>query len=80
MKKTTIYPVTIVCDRYSGMHSGGSWTAWNLRENELPIGLRLDDTDCDLFWAQNEIIVGIGETPDLALLDLIFKIRIAKLG
>ena len=78
MKKTAFSPITIVFDRYGGMYSGGSWTAWYLRENELPIGPRLEDTDCDLFWAQNKIPVGIGGTPDKALIDLIQKLNRAK--
>lgn len=66
------YPLTIICDRYNGAYSGGRFTAWPVDEWMVPRLHCGDDGQCMTFW--NEIkagIVGVGDTPDKALENLI---------
>lgn len=77
-KKDTvdIYPLTIVKDRYTGVYSGGVYTAWNKKHYELPDDIDGNDTDCCSFWATNKnIIVGIGDTVNEAITDLKSKLK-----
>lgn len=39
-----IYPLTIICDRYSGTYSGGEYLAFNLDFDEIPQEVLGDDT------------------------------------
>lgn len=55
------YPVTIVRDPNAGVYSGGMFIAWN-READ------------DIWWAENTEPVGIADTPDGALADLVAKL------
>lgn len=75
----SVYPVTIVEDRYNGTYSGGRYTAWNLFPWEIPDGAFEDDTSCMFFWEDNEkhneFTVGLGDTPDEAERDLIRKME-----
>ena len=57
-----IYPLTIIKDRYTGVYSGGKYTAWNMYHDEIPKEIDEDDVTCINFWAYNDIPVGIGET------------------
>lgn len=67
-----IYPLTIIADRYSGVYSGGTYTAWNLEFHSIPREIAEDDVSCDNFWFNDssEYIVGKGATPEAALTDL----------
>ena len=77
------YPLTVVIDRYSGIYSGGYFTAWNKYPQEIPS--RIDDSDdiAMAFWdnyrKKEETLkdgyqmVGFGETADAAIKDLIAK-------
>ena len=65
-----IYPMTIVCDRYTGAYSGGVFTAWNLDFFDVPKEIEGDDSECDNFWFTYTGLVGKGRTPDEALEDL----------
>lgn len=67
LDKHPIYPLTIIQDRYNGIYSGGKFTAWNLYPDELPEEAFGDDVTCRCFWADQEIMVGRGDTPDEAL-------------
>jgi hypothetical protein len=67
LDKHPIYPLTIIQDRYNGIYSGGKFTAWNLYPNELPDEVFSDDVTCRCFWADQEITIGRGNTPDEAL-------------
>ena len=65
-----IYPVTIVMDRYGGTYSGGEWLAFNCNPEKLPSGFDEDDLSCDEFWRHNRLKIGVGSTPNDALLHL----------
>lgn len=77
------YPLTVVMDRYSGIYSGGYFTAWNKYPQE--ISSRIDDSDCiamafwDDYHKKEETLedgyqmVGFGETAEAAIKDLIAK-------
>ena len=69
----SLYPVTIVKDRYSGCYSGGKWIAWNLHLEDIPNAWDDDDYTCAGFWGSEHIWarpVGKGNTPEEALADL----------
>ena len=68
--KNDIYPLTIVKDRYSGCYSGGEYTAWNLEPEEIPTEIFYDDVSCYGFWLSNKILVGKGDTPQEAIMNL----------
>lgn len=76
-----IYPLTIVFDRYGGVYSEGSFTAWNEIFHRLPKEIDDSDIPCGDFWGEFEqgkllnvfkepLYVGVGETPQKALNDL----------
>lgn len=65
-----IFPLTITQDRYGGCYSGGKYTAWNKEPCEIPLEIFEGDIDCCKFWFNNKEIVGIGDTPDLAIQNL----------
>lgn len=71
----SVYPCTIVRDRYSGTYSGGEWTAWNLDPEDLPEGLGGSDPEEMHLFSDKSLIYGIGQTPDLACDDLVIKVR-----
>lgn len=45
-----IYPLTIVKDRYTGVYSGGEWTAWCCDADEVPPEISSCDLACSDFW------------------------------
>lgn len=68
-----LYPVTIVCDRYSGTYSGAKWLAFNMYpENVSILDVNGDDISCHNFWLDDakRYVIGKGSTPDEALADL----------
>lgn len=72
----TIYPLTIKADRYSGVYSGGEYTAWPCGEADIPDGVFMDDVTCAHEWGvikSERRLVGIGCTPSVALVDLYLK-------
>lgn len=75
-RRTDLWPVAIIEDRYGGVYSGGAWIAiadadsafcsrtrvsWCLEDG--PHG---DDTDAMAFWADPPAWVAAGTTPDAA--------------
>lgn len=79
-----LYPLTIVMDRYTGVYSGGIFTAWNLDPDEVPEDICADDNSASEFfddirygygYGTRDYIYGIGETPDEAAMDLYTKIK-----
>ena len=46
-----LYPLTIVKDRYTGVYSGGIWTAWNCNPDDVPNDIYADDVACCGFWS-----------------------------
>jgi hypothetical protein len=72
----TIYPLTIKADRYSGVYSGGEYTAWPCHEADIPDEVFADDVTCAHEWGvikSERQHVGIGCTPSVALVDLYLK-------
>ena len=72
----TVYPLTIKADRYSGVYSGGEYTAWPCGEADIPDGVFMDDVTCAHEWGvikSERQHVGIGCTPSVALVDLYLK-------
>lgn len=77
------YPLTIIMDRYSGMSAGGRFTAWNKDPDEIPCKVFGADLEAISFWEEYHEdyadivsprrIIGIGDTPDEAVQDLIRK-------
>lgn len=72
----TIYPMTIIADRYSGTYSGGSFLAWNLEADAIPEGAQgYDGYDALDFWENNKTPCGKGRTVSEAVLDLYLKMK-----
>lgn len=74
-----LYPLTIVMDRYTGVYSGGKFTAWNLDPDEIPEEICWDDLSAseifrDIRNGKRNIVYGIGATPDEAAMDLYMNI------
>ncbi len=80
---TEIYPLTIVSDRYDGVYSGGTWTAWNLEFHKIPEEIESNDIVCATWWSDfnakkirlrnmfgEKVLVGKGSTPQSAMEDL----------
>lgn len=69
-----VYPLTVIEDRYNGCYSWGRWTAWNMHHDKIPFGPFADDCSCAEFWHEEHTFpVGIGNTPDEAIQDLLEK-------
>lgn len=64
------YPITIITTRYGGVYEGGGWAAFNCHPEEVPLAATGDDTDCADWWYRHSSEVGVGWTPDAALLNL----------
>lgn len=50
-KDFDIYPLTIVKDRYTGVYSGGEWTAWCCDADDVPPEIASGDLPCCSFWS-----------------------------
>ncbi len=70
-----IYPLTIVADRYTGTYSGGTYTAWPLKTEDLPSEIESDDVSCSEFFNTYDKPYGVGNTPNDALMDLARKMQ-----
>lgn len=80
-----IYPLTIIKDKYTGVYSGGQYTAWNVALSEVPKQIQEDDVACRDFWSygnppryyideyskQSRLVIGVGNTIEEAISDLI---------
>ena len=69
----TMYPLTIIADRYDGCYSGGAFTAWPLDYFDIPDGPDGSDPECRAFWDSYEYPVGKGRTAQEAIDDLLPK-------
>ena len=69
------YPLTIVSDRYSGVYSGGDFTAWNLDADEVPEQIYSDDSSCLYFFEHTNIPYGRGGSPNEAIADLVNRLK-----
>ena len=72
-KYSDIYPLTIICDRYSGTYSGGAYLAFNLDFDEIPAEVNADDVSCAGFWVEeaDNYKIGKGSCIDEALDNLV---------
>ena len=75
-KEYKIYPCIIVRDRYNGVYSGGSFTAWNEYIRDVPPEIGYGDSECSSFWDEYDGLVGRGHTPQEAYNDLGRKINL----
>src|SRR3990167_6714134 len=84
--RVDIYPVAIIEDRYSGVHSGGKWLAiaeadasWHGSAPEsraqfcIEAGPSSGNSDARKFWASPPDWIAVGNTPDEALAALCTK-------
>ena len=71
MQSESIYPITIVLDRYCGVYSGGIYTAWNLLPENVPKEIDGSDSECMDFWNANKTLCGKGDTPNTAAASLL---------
>lgn len=89
--KETLYPLTIIADRYLGTYSKGSFIAWNLDFYNIPKDIDAGDITCGMFWnnIKNElevlsykhkykVQVGLGSDPEEAINDLMQKLNFTK--
>lgn len=70
-----LYPTTIVADRYAGTYSGGEWLAFPLNFWNIPEEIEADDVTCMLFWDDYDGVVGKGNTPELAMANLVAQME-----
>lgn len=76
MRETSLYPIAIIEDRYTGCYSGGKWLAiaeCDTMENGTYRIVRVleggpygDGTDAMEFWAEPPRWIAVGNTPDEA--------------
>jgi len=67
--------VTIVDDRYGGADSDGKWLAWRGNAEDIPYESDSpDDHERFIFWKDYKGIVGKGNNPNDALIDLYKKV------
>ena len=70
------YPTTLVKDRHNGEYSGGIWTCWPVLPYEVPVDVYGDQISNMFFWGKfDKSVVGIGNNPDEAIIDLEDKLR-----
>ena len=79
----SVYPLTIVSDRYNGTYSHGKFTAWNCESDEVPTAIFGDDVTCMKFWIETGVkncfddylLFGIGDTVEEAVGNLYVKLK-----
>lgn len=85
-KKSYPYPLTVVMDRYSGIFSGGKFTAWNRDPDMIPDDVYGGDSEAFDFWKKYHNdrgkksdfnTIGFGNTVEEAIDDLISKLKTA---
>ena len=79
LKDDIIYPCTIVQDRYGGTYSRAAWLAFNVDPEYVPEEVGGGDSEEMEFWdgieEKDEWIIGKGNTPNEAVLDLREKLK-----
>lgn len=71
------WPCTVVSDRYNGAYSKGKWLAFPVNSYDVPDVIHNGDSDVMDFWdgcgegKHWMNIVGRGDTPDTAVLDMV---------
>ncbi len=69
--------IVIHSSRYSGVYEGGSWFAMCLND-DFPEDSIADDVSCAEFFETFTDLVGVGNSPQDALDDLLLKDNYAK--
>jgi hypothetical protein len=69
--------IVIHSSRYSGVYEGGRWFAMYLSD-EFPEDSISDDVSCATFFGKFMDMIGVGNTPQDALNDLLKKDKEAK--
>ena len=68
-----LYPIVISQSRYSGVYEGGTWFCIPNCES-IPEDAVGDDCDCADFWmSEKSSHIGVGNTPDSALMSMLEK-------
>ena len=75
MANNSIYPLTIIYDRYGGSYSGGTYVAFNLEAHKVPAEVFGDDCTAMRFWKHFKGVVGRGGSPDSAIKDLLKNLK-----
>ena len=73
----SIYPLTIINDRYCGCYSGGEYLAFNMEPWQVPRAVDGGDVDCTVFRDDEykEYAIGKGDTIQEAVDDLKSKLN-----
>lgn len=71
----TFYPTAIVRDRYNGTYSGAIWLAFPMGFEDVPVEVDAEDLECMMFWDAYDGVVGKGNTPELAMANLVAKME-----
>lgn len=74
------YPLTILPARYRGVYSGAKWHAWPRRPWSVPREAYGDDCTCAGWWAGTTEVVGVGETAEEAVANLVRIIEEQEAG
>lgn len=64
------YPLTIIRDRYCGIYSDSIFLAFPYSYETLSPDINGDDINCINFWEEYSGIVGKGNSPESALINL----------
>ena len=67
--------ITIIPDRYLGTYSGGRFLAFFMDHWEIPDEVDGGDFECRDFWRHFDGIVGRGNTPNEAAIDLAQQLK-----
>ena len=76
----SIFPFTIIRDRYNGTYSGAPYIAFNLSYKEIPKAISATDILCRDFWfkSAHKYAIGLGRSPEEAAENLLTSININK--
>ena len=77
--KIQLWPIVVFQSRYSGTYEGGDWFALANCES-IPDGPWGDDDECLDWFIANGKTVGVGDTPDEAVSDLLAKDEINQIA
>lgn len=77
--ESRLWPIVVFQSRYSGVYESGDWFALANCES-IPDGPWGDDDECLDWFIANGKIVGVGDTPDDAVSDLLAKDEINQIA
>ena len=83
-KQFFLEPIVVISDRYSGAYSGGKWVAFGRADLQFVHEVALDnvwngDYECaEFFTDEMKSLIGQGNTPDEAVVDL--RTKAATMG